>query len=235
VSRRVKKGPGRRPQSAKRQRFVELRERGWSILAAAREVGVSRTTGNNWSRGYKTYRHGQVAGFVSALERLAVRQISPRFLSQEERIEIADLRHAGLTIRQIALRLGRAPSTVSRELRRNATRSRGYRPFDAHRRATARRVRNHRRRIETNGELRQLVAELLAQRWSPQQISRHLRLILQAVGDVVVSREHLPSRLSAGIGTAAAISSGSASSLPAAHRTGSPTRSSAHRTASAEV
>jgi IS30 family transposase len=118
-SRRVKKGPGRRPQSAKRQRFVELRERGWSILAAAREVGVSRTTGNNWSRGYKTYRHGQIVGFVPALERLAVRQISPRFLSQDERIEIADLRHAGLSIRQIAHRLRRAPSTVSRELRRN--------------------------------------------------------------------------------------------------------------------
>jgi transposase, IS30 family len=175
-SRRVKKGPGRRPQSAKRQRFVELRERGWSILATAREVGVSRTTGNNWSRGYKTYRLGQVVGFVSALERLAVRDISPRFLSQDERIEIAELRHAGLSIRQIAHRLGRAPSTVSRELRRNATGSRGYRPFDAHRRATARRARNHRRRIEANGELRQLVAELLAQRWSPQQISRHLRL-----------------------------------------------------------
>jgi IS30 family transposase len=105
-----------------------------------------------------------------------VRRISPRFLSQDERIEIADLRHAGLTIRQIAHRMGRAPSTVSQELRRNATKSRGYRPFDAHRRATARRVRNHRRRIETNGELRQLVAELLTQRWSPQQISRHLRL-----------------------------------------------------------
>ena len=80
--------------------------------AAACEVGVSRTTGNNWSRGYKTYRHGQVVGLVPALERLAVRQISPRFLSQEERIEIADLRHAGLSIRQIAHRLGRAPSTV---------------------------------------------------------------------------------------------------------------------------
>jgi len=72
-SRRVKKGPGRRPQSAKRQWFVELRERGWSILAAAREVGASRTAGNNWSRGHKTYRNGQVTGFVSALERLAVR------------------------------------------------------------------------------------------------------------------------------------------------------------------
>ena len=97
-SRRAKKGPGRRPQSAKRQRFMELRERGWSILAAAREVGVSRTTGNNWSRGYKTYRLGQVVGFVPRLERLAVRHISPRFLSQDERIEIADLRHAGLSI-----------------------------------------------------------------------------------------------------------------------------------------
>ena len=72
-SRRVKKGPGRRPQSAKRQRFVELRERGWSILAAAREVGVSHTTGSNWSRGYKRYRHGRVVRLVPALERLAVR------------------------------------------------------------------------------------------------------------------------------------------------------------------
>jgi hypothetical protein len=60
---------------------------------------VSRTTGNNWSRGYKTYRHGQVAGFVPALDRLAVREISGRFLSQDERIEIADLRHAGLGVR----------------------------------------------------------------------------------------------------------------------------------------
>jgi transposase, IS30 family len=173
-SRRVKKGPGRRPQSAKRQ-LKELRERGWSILAAAREVGVSRTTGNNWSRGYKTYRRGQIVGFVSAPERLALRQISPRFLSQDERIEIADLRHAGLSIRQIAHRLGRAPSTVSRELHRNATKNGGYRPFDAHRRASGR-IRNHRRRLEANGELRRLVAELLIRRWSPQQISCHLRL-----------------------------------------------------------
>ena len=95
-SRRVKKGPGRRPLSAKRQRFVELRERGWSVLAAAREVGVSRTTGANWSRGYKTYRHGQVSGFVPPLERLAVRDISARFLSQDERIEMGAARLKGL-------------------------------------------------------------------------------------------------------------------------------------------
>jgi transposase, IS30 family len=174
-SRRVKKGPGRRPLSAKRQQFMSLRERGWSIRGAAREIGISRTTANNWSRGYKVYRRGQLVGFVPPLERLAVRQISPRFLSQDERIELADLRHAGLSIRQIAWQLGRAPSTISRELRRNATTTGVYRPFDAHRHATARRARHHRRRLEAIPALGLMVAELLSQRWSPQQISRHLR------------------------------------------------------------
>ena len=154
---------------------MELRSRGWSIMAAAREVGVSRTAGHNWSRGYKTYRRGQVTGFVPALDRLAVREISGRFLSQDERIEIADLRYAGLTIRQVAARLGRAPLTISRELRRNATATQGYRPFEAHRRATVRRARHHQRRVDTGPELGHVVGELLAQRWSPQQISRQLR------------------------------------------------------------
>lgn len=153
---------------------MELRERGWSIRAAAKEVGVSRTAGNNWARGYKTYRGGEVVGFVPAVERLAVRQISSRFLSQDERIEIADLLVHGLSVREIGRRLGRAASTVSRELRRNATVGSGYRPFDAHRLPTARRARHHRCRLDTHGDLRDIVAGLLAQRWSPQQISRHL-------------------------------------------------------------
>lgn len=174
-SRRVKKGPGRRPQSAKRQRFMELRARGWSISAAGREVGVSRTAANNWARGYKTYRRGEAVGFVPALDRLAVRQISRRYLSEEERINIADLRRLGLSIRKIADQLGRAPSTVSRELRRNSRRDGQYRPFEAHRWAVQRRVRRHRRRIDKNPDLCELIAELLAQRWSPQQIARHLR------------------------------------------------------------
>jgi transposase, IS30 family len=61
---------------------------------------------------------------------------------------------------------------VSRELRRNATATQGYGPFETQRCATARRARHHRRRFEITPELAQLVAELLAQRWSPQQISR---------------------------------------------------------------
>lgn len=58
---------------------------------------------------------------------------------------------------------------------RNAGADGGYRPFEAHRRAVARRARHHPRRVDSNAELRQLIGELLGQRWSPQQISRHLR------------------------------------------------------------
>jgi len=155
---------------------MELRARGWSIRAAAREVGVSRSAATNWTRGYKTYRNGVEVGFVPPLDRLAVRQISTRYLSQDERIEIADLRRCGLSLRAIADRLGRAPSTISRELRRNATAGRRYQPFDAHRQATVRRGRHHRRRVDTNDHLSSLITELLDRRWSPQQISRHLRL-----------------------------------------------------------
>ena len=74
---------------------MELRARGWSISAAGREVGVSRTSANNWARGYKTYRRGEAVGFVPALDRLTVRQISDRYLSEQERIDIADLRRSG--------------------------------------------------------------------------------------------------------------------------------------------
>jgi transposase, IS30 family len=65
-------------------------------------VGVSRTAGHNWAYGYKTYRSGKVVGLVPALDRLAVRQISCRYLSQEERTEIADRHHAKVGVREIA-------------------------------------------------------------------------------------------------------------------------------------
>jgi IS30 family transposase len=126
-------------------------------------------------------------------------------LSQDERIEIADLRRAGLSTRHIGGLLGRAPSTISRELRRNAAGGRGYRPFEADRRAMVRRVRHHRRRIETSLELRQVIGELLG------QVSR-------PAGDVVVSREHLSGGLSAGLGAGAPVEAGPAASFAALYR-----------------
>ncbi len=154
---------------------MQLRARGWGLKAIAREIGISRSTAKNWHRGNKRYRNGQVVGFTPPLDRLEVRAISARFLSQDERILIGDMRREGLSVRKIAAVLGRAPSTVCREIARNGTKAGGYRPFDAHRKAVQRRARHHRRRVHHDLELREVIAGLLAVRWSPAQISRHLR------------------------------------------------------------
>jgi transposase, IS30 family len=66
-----------------------------------------RTTGHGWSRGYEICRHGQVTELAPALERLAMREVSGRFLAQDERIETAGLRQARPSIRQVAGRLAR--------------------------------------------------------------------------------------------------------------------------------
>ena len=226
-SRRVKKGPGRRPQSAKRQRFMELRERGWSILAAAREVGVSRTTGNNWSRGYKIYRNGRSSGSCAPLERLAVRQISARFLSQDERIEIADLRQRGLE--HPADRAPAGPGAVD-DLA-------GAAPQRDHGRGTARSTRTAARpRVgpaitgaasTPTSSCAQLVAELLSSGGARSRSAVTCAALPRRAGHVAVSREHLPGRLPAGIGAAAALAVGAAPPFAAAHRSRSPPRASA--------
>ncbi|WP_217999750.1 helix-turn-helix domain-containing protein [Curtobacterium ammoniigenes] len=117
-----------------------------------------------------------MVGFVPPLDRLFVSSISARFLSQDERIEIADLRRAGHGIRQIAAVLNRAPSTVSRELRRNCPRGAST-GLLTHRKATARRARDHGRRIHREPGLQSDVVDRLRKRWSPAQISRHLKRI----------------------------------------------------------
>jgi IS30 family transposase len=93
-------------------------------------------------------------------------------LSEAERVEIADRRHAGEIVRVIAAALGRAPSTVSRELRRNGTRPGRYHRFEAHLAAAMRRRRT---KIAAHPELLARVKDFLTQRWSPGQISRALR------------------------------------------------------------
>ena len=50
-TRRIPKGPGRRPKSLARRRFMELLNKGVSIRAACREIGVCRQTGQNWKNG----------------------------------------------------------------------------------------------------------------------------------------------------------------------------------------
>ena len=50
-TRRVPKGPGRRPKSLARRRFMELLAEGWSMRAACKEVGISRSIAHIWKNG----------------------------------------------------------------------------------------------------------------------------------------------------------------------------------------
>jgi transposase, IS30 family len=96
-------------------------------------------------------------------------------LSLEERCRIAELRRAGASIRQVAADLDRAPSSISRELRRNAgSQPAGYRPAYAQDQAKARRWKGA--RLDRNAALRERVLTDLAQGCSPAQVVGRLKL-----------------------------------------------------------
>jgi IS30 family transposase len=106
-------------------------------------------------------------------------------LSHEERYRISAEIRAGRSIRDVARQLGRAPSTISRELRRNVTPNDGwYRPDKAQRFSTARRRRCRRGPRYCRGQLA-VVERLLRRRWSPRQVCGTLR----AEGTAVPSHE----------------------------------------------
>jgi IS30 family transposase len=101
-------------------------------------------------------------------------------LTLAEREEISRQVAAGASLHTIARQLGRAPSTISRELhrtgrRRLRTRRRRYRAAAAHvEAAAAAQVLRRPRKLAVNERLRRYVYQRLAQRWSPEQIAKWL-------------------------------------------------------------
>jgi len=102
------------------------------------------------------------------------RRRSRRVLSLDEREEISRGVAAGVSLRSIAGALGRAASTVSRELRRNGG-QRQYRAAVADKRAWHRALRPKACKLAMHEELRQLVAAKLQDNWSPEQIAGWLK------------------------------------------------------------
>ena len=107
------RSPMRSPGAPSHRREVE--QEFWGEIAkgllpeeAAHAVGASQAVGGRW------FRHG------GGMPPLDLKPLSGRYLSFREREEIALLKARGAGVRQIARELGRDPSTVSRELRRNA-------------------------------------------------------------------------------------------------------------------
>ena len=155
--------PGR-PDSARREELVRF----WAAIAtgrssedAARDAGVSPPVGSRWFR-----RSG---GMPPSHLSQSAKPLSGRYLSFEEREEIALLRAQERGIRHIACRLERAPSTISREVRRNAaTRSGGldYRATTAQWHADRSAKRPKPAKLATNEALRRYVQDRLAGRIS---------------------------------------------------------------------
>ena len=109
-------------------------------------------------------------------------------LTPSDREEISRRIACGNSRRAIARGLGRAPSTISRELARNGGPT-AYRAARADRRAWARARRPKRCRLQQHPRLCAVVAAKLARQWSPQQIAGWLRTTFPSDPDLQVSHE----------------------------------------------
>ncbi|WP_205315281.1 IS30 family transposase [Nonomuraea lactucae] len=156
------------------KRRLEIESEYWRLILsgvgtveACKQVGIGRKTGYRW--------RAENGGLPPA--RMAESARSDRYLSLLERQRIATLRERGLGVREIARRLGRSPSTNSRELRRNTSEHDrgGYDGDLAHARARQRMRRPRRGRVLQDAELRAEIQAKLELEWSPEQIAAHLR------------------------------------------------------------
>lgn len=161
----ARRGPKRRLDAE--SEYWRLVLSGVGTVEACRAVGIGRKPG---------YRSRAENGGLPPA-RLAETARSSRFLSLLERQRIATLRAGGLGVRAIADRLGRSPSTVSRELRRNTLpHDRGIYNSDlAHARARQRARRPRQGRLLEDEQLRAEVQAKLELDWSPEQIAAYLR------------------------------------------------------------
>ncbi len=146
------------------QTFWAAMARGEFITGAAAEAGTYRQKGRRWLResGGVRPRRG--------------RDLKGRCLTFAEREEIAIAHAGGQGVRQIALGLGRSPSTVCRELQRNVEGAQGYRATTAHALAYVRASRPKAAKLATNVALRAKVEQDLKKKYSPEQITGRLRV-----------------------------------------------------------
>jgi IS30 family transposase len=137
---------------------------GQSTVSAARVAGISERIGRQWFR---------EAGGVPDVD---LAEPAGRYLSVEQREEIAIGLAQDLSLREIGRRIGRNVSTVSREVRREGVRDSGgrYRAVPAQRAAEARARRPKRRKLE-HEPLRERVEADLGDNWSPEEIAGRLR------------------------------------------------------------
>jgi IS30 family transposase len=151
----------REPSAVERREWWERWKRGESISEIGRALGRDRST-----VAYTIRQRGGVVPRERQRSRLALRV--------DEREEISRGLAPWLSARRIAASLRRSPSTVTREISRHGGR-RCYRAGEADRRAWKNGARPQVCKLASNGVLAGLVAEKLAEEWSPEQIAGWLK------------------------------------------------------------
>jgi IS30 family transposase len=162
--------------AAQKAELWELWKNGRSAAAISRALDRKNKTGVERI----VVSHG---GIMPARRRRALAA-----LRLEEPEEISRGIAVGPSIRQIAQGLGRAPSTVSREIRRNGG-NQAYRANRVDRRAWGRALRPKPCRLARHRRLRRRVAQKLALQWSPEQISGWLKQEFPTQQDMQISHE----------------------------------------------
>lgn len=158
-------------QAEKQQRYVRLIAQGVSNAEACQLVGINRRTGTRWRYGRSVCNSAGEVLHYPPVKITETSPRSPRYLSERERIVIADLLAAKMTVRGIAAEMGRSPSTISREIRRNSDPDGRYRPHHAEHTARARARRPRMRKVTADAVLAEQAARLLGKRWSPEQVA----------------------------------------------------------------
>lgn len=146
-------------------RYWQLLGEGRSNAEACKIMSVDPKTGRNIRR----------RGDPNKIVELAIG--AGRYLTQPERLQVADLLGHGLSLRAIATELGRSASTISRELRRHSDQQGRYQPYQAEQAARQQRQRPRQPRLLADDGLRQLVQRKLNRYWSPEQIAGWLRAL----------------------------------------------------------
>jgi DNA-binding CsgD family transcriptional regulator len=137
----------------------------WKVGESLHEIG--RAFGkDHGSIQFRLAQHGRIAPVA--------RRRSPRTLTLTEREEISRGIVSGSSIREIAGGLGRAASTVSRQVARHGGRP-VYRASEADQRAWTLALRPKACQLARHRKLRLIVASKVTQNWSPQQISGWLK------------------------------------------------------------
>jgi len=145
--RKKRRTPAGDVHAEKQERYLRLIAQGISNAEACRQVGINRKTGNRWRYGRAVRNTAGELMHYPPVKITPPKPRSPRYLSEHERVVIADLLEGGRTIRAIAEEIGRSPSTVSREIRRNRDGRGRYRPHHAEQAARARAGRARCRRV----------------------------------------------------------------------------------------